>query len=175
MKYQINLFPPRKENITDRIIYFSFNYLRYILVITQMVVIVVFFYRFQVDQEIVDLKDSVRQKGEIIAVSSSLLKDVQAIELKAKSIEQVAIQQEVMKQTYQYFFSNFPSDLFLTKLEFDETGLHIEGYTQNIEAVRLYNARLLQEKRFKQTKLVSLKKQDFNFIFIFTLTDFIPE
>ena len=139
-----------------------------------MVVIIVFFYRFQVDQEIVDLKDSVRQKGEIIAVSSSLLKDVQAVELKARSIEQVAVQQETMKEMYDYFFSSFPTDLYLTKLEFGDTGLHIEGYTTNIEMVRLYNARLKKEQRFKSVKLESLKKQDLNFVFIFSMSEFAP-
>ena len=138
-----------------------------------MVVIIVFFYRFQVDQEIVDLKDSVRQKGEIIAVSSSLLKDVQAIELKAKSIEKITKQQDSMEKMYSYFFSNFPENLYLTKLEFNDNDILIEGYTNNVEAVRLYNARLNEEKRFNEVKLESLKKQDLNFIFVFSMKDFI--
>ena len=68
MKYKINLLLPKEKNWLDKVIYFGLNYLRYILVITQTVIIMVFFYRFKIDQEIVDLKDAVKQKQEIIIV-----------------------------------------------------------------------------------------------------------
>ncbi|PJB87766.1 hypothetical protein CO083_05355, partial [Candidatus Roizmanbacteria bacterium CG_4_9_14_0_8_um_filter_34_12] len=64
MKYKINLLLPKEKNWLDKVIYFGLNYLRYILVITQTVIIMVFFYRFKIDQEIVDLKDAVKQKQE---------------------------------------------------------------------------------------------------------------
>ena len=65
MKYKINLITRRKEKVVDKVIYFVMNYLRYILVITQIIVIGVFFYRFKIDQEMVDLQEAVQQKKEI--------------------------------------------------------------------------------------------------------------
>ena len=47
MKYKINLITKRKEKAVDKVIYFVMNYLRYILVITQIVVIGVFFYNLK--------------------------------------------------------------------------------------------------------------------------------
>ncbi len=57
MKYKINLLLKKEEGILDKIYIFLVNYLRYIIVITQFVVIGVFFYRLQVDQRVIDLKE----------------------------------------------------------------------------------------------------------------------
>lgn len=173
MKYQINLFPPRNKNIADRAVYFSFNYLRYILVLTQMVVILVFFYRFQVDQEIVDLRESVVQKGEIISVSEPLLKDIAALERRSSAASDIVLEQGTFQKVYQYFFRTFPSELFLTQLNFTDTGVHMEGYSQNIQIIRAYIARLQDEKRFTAVQLEYVKRQDFQYLFALHLQGFI--
>jgi len=84
MKYQINLLPKKEKDFVDRGIYFALHYLRYVLVLTQIVVIAVFFYRFQIDQEIIDLKDELTQKQEIVAVSAPLLSEAQVVDVKTK-------------------------------------------------------------------------------------------
>lgn len=174
MRYQINLLPPKEANITDKVIYFSFHYLRYILIITQLVVIVVFFTRFKVDQEMVDLKDSIKQKSEIVAVSDGLLKDLKNIDLKMRSVGTLLADQNRLQQMYSYFLSTFPSELFLTKLEMTDKSVTLEGYTDNIDIVRIYNNRLSKDKRFKEVQLVSLKRSEINYTFNIALVEFIP-
>lgn len=172
MRYQINLLPPRDNNITDRIIYFSFHYLRYILVITQLVVIGVFFYRFQIDQQVVDLRDSIKQKSEIITVSNSLLKEMKTIDTKMQSIGIAVNNQGNLQKMYEYFLSSFPADLYLTKMELKPGEITIEGYTQNINIVKQYHNRLTQDKKFLEIKLESIKREDVNYIFTFSLKKF---
>ena len=173
MRYQINLLPPRDNNITDKIIYFSFHYLRYILVITQLVVIGVFFYRFQIDQQVIDLKDSIKQKNEIIVVSNALLKDMKTIDIKMRSIAQALDKQNNLEKMYAYFFSTFPADLYLTKLEMNNDEITVIGYTSNITTVKLYHSRLTRDKMFKEVKLDTIKKEDLNYIFTFSLKKFV--
>lgn len=173
MRYQINLFPPREESIVDKIIYFSFHYLRYILVITQLVVIGVFFYRFKIDQEIVDLKDSLKQKEEIVLVSNSLLREVRAIDVKEKNVDKILDNQQTLEAMLDYFLSRFPADLNLVKMELSADQLKFEGFTRNPAIVRTFNDRLNQEKRFKLVKLEALRKGELGFTFAFTLSQFV--
>ncbi len=172
MRYQINLLPPRSVNFTDRIIYFSFHYLRYILVATQLVVIGVFFYRFQIDQQVVDLKDSIKQKSEIINVSSSLLKEMKTIDTKMQSVSIATGNQRNLQDMYSYFLSSFPADIYLTKMELNSEGILLEGYTQNINIIRMYHARLTKENKFQEITLNTIKKEDVNYIFTFSLKKF---
>ena len=64
MKYKINLLSKRlnKQSFLKKLNYFTYNYLRYILVITQLVVMSVLFFRFSIDQRIIDLKDEIYQQ-----------------------------------------------------------------------------------------------------------------
>ena len=173
MRYQINLLPPRDNNFTDRIIYFSFHYLRYILVVTQLVVIGVFFYRFQIDQQVVDLKDSIKQKSEIITVSNALLKDMKTIDTKIQSISNALEAQKKLESMYSYFLVTFPADLYLTKMELTGEGITLEGYTQNIKTVKQYHARLEKDKKFGEVKLDTIKREDSNYVFTFSLKKFV--
>lgn len=176
MKYRINLFPQKEKSLLDKIIYFSFNYLRYILVITQIVVIGVFFYRFKVDQEIVDLKDAFSQKQEIMAVSEPLIKEAAAVERKTSFVSTIVSGQQQLKESLVYLFSIFPKKLSLNRLSVSENGDYLlSGTTNDPNAVKLFFKRLNDDKLFTNVLLNHLTKEQFNFSFSFTLKDYKPK
>lgn len=173
MRYQINLFPPKEQTIVDKIIYFSFHYLRYILVITQLVIIGVFFYRFKIDQEIVDLKDSLKQKEEIITVSSPLIRDVRLIDTRSTAINAILTEQLGVNNMLTYILSRFPQDLSLNKMDITNTGVKFEGITFQPHTVQLFYNQLKSDKKFGVIKLDTLRKTDLGFQFSFTLTNYV--
>ncbi|NTU72626.1 PilN domain-containing protein [Candidatus Roizmanbacteria bacterium] len=172
MKYTINLFPPKEQNVVDKVIYFSFHYLRYILVFTQLVVIGVFLYRFQVDQEIVDLKDILNQKQEIVEVSQPLIKQVEGVDLKIKQASTVLKRQTTFQAMTSYFLNRFPEKLTLTKLKIDDKNIMFEGKTTDADSVRVFYYRLLKEKQFDVIELESLNKVESGYVFNFVLKNF---
>ena len=102
MKYLINLFPSPEKSRTDKFIYFAFHYLRYILVITQFVAICVFFFRFKVDQDIVDLQEKADQKQSIIVATKDLLSRMQEVDAK-KRIQNSTISPLLVQTPYLTF------------------------------------------------------------------------
>src|SRR3989338_2894385 len=111
MKYRINLITRKKEKTVDKLIYFMLNYLRYILVITQIIVIGVFFYRFQIDQEMVDLQEGVGQKKEIILVSQPLIKEAKKQAIKLNEASSIITKQTTFLAAMDYLLSLFPENL----------------------------------------------------------------
>lgn len=173
MKYKINLLPPRDQNVVDKAIYFSFYYLRYILVITQIIVIGVFFFRFTIDQEIIDLKDNLRQKQEIIAISDPLLKDVGVLEEKIKNVKVLLAEQDSAQAMFEYFLTIFPASMNLTSMDVGNGTINITGSTPDPASVKkLYN-RLLAEKKFRKVLLKDVRKSEGSFIFSFSLANFV--
>lgn len=172
MKYKINLLALKKESLLDQVIYFFLNYLRYILVITQIVVIGVFFYKFKVDQAIVDLNESVNQKKEIMTVSQPLIQEVQAVDFKLQQATTITSGQDKTVSMVDYFLSVFPQDLILNTLDINGDGLKTEGVTQNIVTLQSYYLRLKTEHRFKTVDLTSIKKTDAGYDFFLTLSQF---
>lgn len=171
MKYQINLFPRKEQNVVDKVIYFSFHYLRYILVITQIVVIGVFFYRFKVDQEIVDLKESLNQKKEVLIIAQPLISEVRAIERTGNYVKEITGEQAEFKDTLDYFLSIFPENMTLETLEISsDRTVTFKGTSSDSNTVRLFYNRLKKDNKFTVVKLEGLKKDLFGYSFSFTLS-----
>lgn len=176
MKYQINLASAQhKEKPVDRIIYFSLHYLRYILVMTQIVVIGVFLYKFQVDQKIVDLTEAAQQKKEIINVSTPLVKEVKAIDFSINQSKQILGAQDDYTLLLQYLLSGFPIDFFLKKLEIQKNSINFSGTTTNVKTLKAYFIHLQHEKKFKQISLKNIIKKENGLEFAFELKDFQPQ
>ncbi|NTU46577.1 hypothetical protein HGA88_03040 [Candidatus Roizmanbacteria bacterium] len=172
MKYRINLLPPKERNIVDRVIYFSFHYLRYILVFTQLIVIFVFFYRFKVDQEIIDLKDALDQKQEIVAVSQPLVREVESMTNKITIIEKITKGQDTVSAVFSYIMSYFPASVSLTRLSITANGVVMEGATRDVIALRSYYYRLKSDARFAQINLSNLQKTELGYTFNLSLLNF---
>ena len=173
MKYKINLLTEKKDSATDRAIYFSLNYLRYILVITQIVVIFVFFYKFKVDQEIIDLKETADQQKEIIEVSQSLLKDATAAELKLNQIKPILNKQDNVVKRLNYVLSIFPESAYVTKMNISDESITLDCWTDNASIIKFFYQRLLKEKKFKQINLMNLKKTEINYTFTLILSQYV--
>ncbi len=172
MKYNINLLTLKKEKPLDKVIYFTLNYLRYILVITQIVVIGVFLYRFRVDQEIVDLEDSLNQKREIIEVSQPLIKEAKTIAFKLDQVESITNNQQTFISQTDYILSLFPENFFLKKLQISKDGLSMTGYTGDFQSIKFFLSRLKKEEKFEKIELKYVKKSDIGLEFSFEFNKF---
>lgn len=172
MKYKINLRTKSKENITDRVIYFGLHYLRYILVVTQMVVICVFFLKFKVDQEIIDLKESVDQKREIIQISKPLVEEAKLIDYKISAVKKVIQEQNHTVSILNYLQTTFPVGLYFNQYIVENKNVFIKGESLDPNAIKLFYLKLKKEAMFKEVKLVSVKKEENGFIFSLELYDF---
>lgn len=172
MKYRINLVNEKKERTLDRVIYFALNYLRYILVVTQIVVIGVFFYRFKIDQEIVDLQDSISQKREIIQVSQPLIQEAKNSAYKLNRATSIISSQDTALASIDYILSIFPEKFFLKSLDIAKNSLSIDGVTQDFQSIRSFLNRLKKEAKFKNIELTNIKKTDQGLEFSFKFDSF---
>lgn len=172
MKYLINLFPTPEKNTTDKIIYFAFHYLRYILVITQFVAICVFFFRFKVDQDIVDLQEKADQKQSIIVATKDLLSRVQEVDAKMKQVTILLDKQESFQSEYNYISNKLPQEIQLSNFQLSDEGVSIKGVSGSIVPVKALYEDLQSEKRFKKIELSNIEKGEGGFIFDMNLAGF---
>ena len=175
MKYRINLLQAKEKDISGKLIYFALHYLRYILVATQIVVIAVFFYRFKIDQEVIDLRDELQQKQEIVQVSSPLIKEAQGVDLKTREIISVLQKQESFNEMFAYFLTVFPSKMRIKQISINEIGFDFEGITDDPQVVKLFLDKLKSDKAFKIIELGSIKRQEDSFYCPFKLAGYIPK
>lgn len=172
MKYKINLLSQKETSFSERLMFFLLNYLRYIIVLTQLVVIGVFFYRFQIDQRIIDLKESVMQKKEIIEIVFPLLQEASKIDNKTREIDKVIKKQQNFDALIKYLFSVFPETVTLTNLETTEDNLKITGNATDARHLQAFFALLKKENHFANVELKSFKKTETGYSFTMSLDKF---
>lgn len=172
MKYKINLLILKKEKPLERVIDFMLNYLRYILVITQIIVISVFFYRFKVDQELVDLQEAVEQKKEIIQVSQPLIKEAKKEASRLNELESIIVKQHTFLEETDYLFSLFPENFFLNKMRVSKDTISLDGFTQDPQSIKRFLDRIKKEAKFKKVELKNIKKGEAGLEFLFELSKY---
>lgn len=159
-KYQINLLLRRKKtiNFSEKFIYFIFRYLKYIVVLTQIVIISVFFYRFSIDQKVADLKESVSQKQEVIKSTFSLVSEAKAIESKSSEIKNFLNRQKQFTDNLHYILSVVPENIVIKTFNIDEKAIKIEGGANNFLIIKQFYEKLKKDNKFKQITLDKIAK-----------------
>ncbi|MBI3620023.1 hypothetical protein HY214_02665 [Candidatus Roizmanbacteria bacterium] len=170
MKYHINLLTLKKPNALDRTVFFAMNYLRYILVITQIVVIMVFLYKLKVDQEIIDLQDAVNQKKEIVEIAQPLVSQAKEVDFKLTQIKAVITTQDKILKSLSYLLATFPKDFFLDTLTQENGDILMKGHTTNAPLINVYLNKVQKEKKFISATLDSIQRVDtgYQFTFVFS-------
>jgi Tfp pilus assembly protein PilN len=172
MKYKINLLEKKETSLLDKLTFFGLNYLRYIIVITQMVVIGVFFYRFQIDQSIIDLKEGVDQKKEIVQIVLPLLNEAAKIDKKTFIIEKTITKQKNFSTMLDYFIDSFPETITLTNMEIKNESIKISGDANNAKHLQAFYLLLKNDKKFKEVIFQNIKKTETGYNFVLFLDKF---
>lgn len=172
MKYSINLLSEKEKPLLDRVMYFFLNYLRYIIIITQLVVIGVFFYRFQIDQRIVDLKESVDQKKEIVQVVLPLLQQAEIIDQRSTESKKIFQKQQQLNSMMQYFLSQFPSNIKLASLEINPDSIKATGNSFDARQLQAFYTLLKKDNKFTNIQLLNLRKTEFGYSFVLSLDNY---
>lgn len=144
MKAKINLLPKKAVTWDEKIIYFGLHYLRYIIVITQIIVIAVFFFRFKVDQDIIDLKENINEKKEILKSAKPLLDEAIIISDKSQYIRELLDKQKKTDQLIDRAFAYVPKQVVLTTVSIDTSKVNIKGYSVSEVFIKLFYDRLIK-------------------------------
>lgn len=155
MRYEINLFPRKEVEIVSKTQYFVSHYLRYILVLTQFVVICVFFYRFSIDQLIIGEKEKLAQKRAIIIATKPLRDEMIKTQKSIKSVQTIFGIQDKWRSKIDYLLSVFPADVTLASLKDEGDTLRFTAVAKSPEIIKKMYGRILADKQFNKVQFGS--------------------
>ena len=144
-KYKINLLKEKEVDMGKKITFFLYHYLRYVIIITATIVIGVFFYRYLIDQQVIDLKEQVNEKQEIINVTKPLVAKVEEISKKIGEINTRLVDQDNFSANIRYALSVIPEKIILTDFKFESKRILIGGISADYTTVRILQYKLSRE------------------------------
>ncbi|OGK31507.1 hypothetical protein A3F29_04145 [Candidatus Roizmanbacteria bacterium RIFCSPHIGHO2_12_FULL_33_9] len=174
MKYKINLIEKESSRggFLNQLNYFFFNYFRYILVFTQLIVISVLFFRFTIDQSIIDLKESINQQEELLKVVRPIIDESIRVDAKLKKTELIIKDQEILSNQISYLLPKFPSTMFLNTLAFTKESVRMDGVILNPNHLQTFVSNLKRDNLYKDVSLSDISRSEQGYIFSMTLNSF---
>ncbi len=169
-EFQINLLRQKDLNLTEKLVYFALHYLRYIIVITQISVITVFFYRFKIDQDIIDLKEKVTQKQEIMKITTPLVNQAVVLEGKLNHIHTILNTQNQFSDPLDYVLAKVPESVSLDEVDMSDKSIVLKAHTLQIGLVKSIYQNYLSSKKFKNVTITGIGRDSETNIYQFSLT-----
>ncbi len=159
MKYAINLFPNKKSHVIQHLGYFLAHYVRYALVLTLGVVLIVFFLRVRVDQQLADEREKLAMKKTIITTTKPLRNDLEKTQRKISLIKSVFNKQDILNAQLDYITGVIPKKSSIRSILIDEQHIQINAATSDFRIIQLFISKLTKDARFKKIQAGTIEKE----------------
>jgi Tfp pilus assembly protein PilN len=107
----------------NRIMIWITSYGRYIMISTELVVLIAFTSRFSLDRKLTDLKENIMEKQEILEVNKELEQEIRGVQEKISAIKLLMREQPVPVETLIVVHTLLPAGAYLDTLSIDTTKL----------------------------------------------------
>lgn len=152
-KIKINLLAQKEADFPKKFSYFLYHYLRYVIIITAIVVICVFFYRYTIDQKVIDLKEKVNSMEAIMKATNSQVSRFEAVSQKMKEIAIRINDQKSFSNNVEYVLSIIPQRIIIKEFIFDNRSITINGISSDYITIKVFHSKLQKEVRFKNADI----------------------
>lgn len=129
-----------------RIVSWAVTYGRYIMIGTEIVVLLAFISRFSLDRKLTDLKEEVTQKQEIIEANLAFEKDVRLLQDKLSKIKILKAQPTNVYTLLTSFQTLLPPGMYLKTFNFEKDKLTVSAIAGSTGAFAQFIANAQQAK-----------------------------
>lgn len=141
------------ESFSGQVLSWALTYGRYIIILTQIVVLSVFFLRFKLDRDHTDLKESTTQKAAIIESVADLEANIRHVQGRLANIRQISTNQDGLLKALLFFQDNIPSDISFSTLNLTNEKISFGATAGSLRSFSFLLAELQKNERFSEVTL----------------------
>ena len=125
-----------------RIVSWAVTYGRYIMIGTEIVVLLAFISRFSLDRKLTDLKEEIGQKQDIIQANVQFERDVRSLQDKLTKIKALTSQHVSTLDVLTFFQGNVPSGVYFQSYDLSGNQLTVKAVAGSTDAFSQFIANL---------------------------------
>lgn len=121
-----------------RVVTWATTYGRYIMILTEIIVLLAFISRFSLDRKLTDLNEEISQKQAIIEANSDLEQRILVLQQKLTSLSALVVSQKAPLDSFESIRTAIPPDVYLDSLDVSDKSAKtavIAGTTQGISVL----------------------------------------
>lgn len=148
-----------EESFSGQILSWALTYGRYIIIITQIIVLSVFFLRFKLDRDNTDLKEAVSQKQALVESISDLENDIRRTQGRLTNIKQITSQQSAMPKVLRFLQDYSPQSIVYSTLTISSEKISFGATAENLRSFNFLLRQLQRDKKFSEVTLEDIVRQ----------------
>jgi Tfp pilus assembly protein PilN len=158
-KKTINLLPVSEfeKSVAGQIFSWFVKIGRYIVIGTELVVIVAFVSRFLLDKELTDLNESIKEKQAVISSYSDLESRVTFLQNRISAIARLDSQKLNGYKTLDSLAQLTPSDVYLDSLSLNNKKIEVEAVAGSDASLQIFLTTLQKSNTFSDINLSTLQ------------------
>ncbi len=144
-----------------RIISWALTYGRYIMIGTEIVVLLAFISRFSLDRRLTDLKEEVSQKQAILEANADLERDIRLLQDTLVKIKQTTANQTIPLDTLMILQTLLPANVYVESLDVATDRLSVAATAGSTNGFSQFLTNLQTAKQFSRIDIGDIKKGAF--------------
>jgi len=148
-QFRFNLLIKKERAMLSEAVSFLNSYAKYVIVLTQIIVLFVFFIKIILDQTVIDLKESIDQKNQIILTAKEMIENNNTIALKLNEIETIINGNDFYYQTLKSILSNVPRSITINTISLAKNRFFLEGESEKHLDIQKMQIRLTNKVKKK--------------------------
>lgn len=159
---KVNLLPKEdiEKHAIGKFLKWTLSYGRFIIIVVELIVFLVFFSRFIYDQKLADINERVEQKQAIVASAADFEEKIREIQTRIEQVKSLDEGRTVYLTILAKLKQIVPTDMVFTKLDFEEEKLTIEGQTSTNESFAKFIIALKSDELFSEISIETVGKKD---------------
>ncbi len=157
----VNLLPkdPFSDSIFGKLLNWTLSVGRYIVVFTEVIVILTFLSRFTLDRQLTDLNESILKKQSLLESYSSLETTVRGIQNKAQFISTIKAATDI-PNTLDYLLANFPQDILFDSIDINQDNFVVVGRAFSQQSLSQFVNFLKSNPNFQEVSIDQLRTSE---------------
>ncbi len=141
-----------------RIVSWAVTYGRYIMIGTEIAVLLAFISRFSLDRKLTDLKEEIAQKQAILEANRELEQDIRDLQSQLAKIKTLVQAQPRTTDLLTFVHSSLPPDVYLESLEIGKDKMTVAAIAGTTEGFSQFMANVAGDKRIVKIDMGDVKK-----------------
>lgn len=160
-KKEINLLPKEEfeKKPLGKLLIWALNVGRWIVIVTELIVILAFLSRFKLDRDIADLYEQIRAKQAVIQAFSSFEEDFRLFQSRLLSIDKLMKNQIKSSEIISVVADATPVEVALTTLSVEKDDLKIVGVSLSEIGLKSFTNSLSQSSLLDQITLSNVTRK----------------
>lgn len=148
------------ESFSEQLLTWILSYGRYIIIITQIVVLSVFFLRFKIDREHTDLRELVSQQQSILETLTDNEEEIRKVQTRLSNIKQISENNDAIIKVILYLQKHTPTDTVYSNLTLDKERITFNATSLNLRSFSYLLRELQNEQKFSDVTLENILRRD---------------